>query len=174
MQPGPEAPSTTSPNTLVSPTQAYPVPSPQDHPHCRLWGRRAEGDGERVPAIGTGGQSLINLPLSVKVPVTQEQVDLSGSLLLPLRVPTKPGDLGGGGESPRLGDAGVSLGPGLTSRYLTNHHPPEWLCHLGPPSGGTQATAPTLAAQACHAHSGARAGGASPAWPAAAAQESER
>ena len=35
------APPTTSPDSSVSPTHACPVPTPQGHPHPRLWGCRA-------------------------------------------------------------------------------------------------------------------------------------
>lgn len=68
--------------------------------------------------------------------------------------PTKAGDLSGDGENPRVREKGVSLRPELAFRH--------------PLSGGDQARAPTWAARACHVRSGARAGGASPAWPAAA------
>lgn len=42
-------------------------------------------------------------PSGVQSPwgLEEEQVHLSGSLPFPLGVPTKPGDLGGGGESPK-------------------------------------------------------------------------
>lgn len=115
-------------------------------------------------------------PIGLVVPwgLKQEQVDLSGSLSLPLGVLTKPGNLGGDGESPKAERGGVSLRPELASRYLTNHHPQEWPCQMHPLSWGAQVIAPTWAARACRAHSGAKAGGASPAWPAAATQGPEK
>lgn len=81
-------------------------------------------------------------PCWVLVPrgLEQEQVNLSGSLPLPLVIPTKPEDLGGDGECPRLREEGVSRGQSWYLKIAPQAGPPEWGC----PGHGTNLGSPDL------------------------------
>ena len=68
------APPTTSPDSSVSPTHACPVPTPQGHPHPRLWGCKAEG-GRGRNFSQRGWRSVHHKPVSVGNTLREEGED---------------------------------------------------------------------------------------------------